>query len=122
MISDLFIKSEAPAIEEPIFGNVNMVVFIRQSMFVHIDYSELVARVRAAKYAERPNPVVNCIEHNYILWSKQIHILITKFEMDDGDSYYIITICFDSFSNGNHYNGKTIFIYSPSSLHKAVRP
>jgi len=119
MICDLFIKSEARAIEEPTVVNVNM-VFIHQSIFVHINYSELVARVRAAKYAERPHPVVNRIEQNYILWSKETH-LVTKFEMDDGDSYYIITICFNSLSNGNHYNGKTIFVYSPSSLHKVVR-
>ncbi|XP_022178471.1 uncharacterized protein LOC111039317 [Myzus persicae] len=113
------IISEVPSSTEPIDGHA-IAIFLKKRILRHINYSELVARVRAAKYAQRPFPVVNCIDSSYILWGKEIH-LITKFEMDDGDDYYVITICYDRCRNGNQYIGKTIFIYSPSKPHETVR-
>eukprot|EP00102_Acyrthosiphon_pisum_P007005 XP_003241169.1 PREDICTED: uncharacterized protein LOC100570974 isoform X2 [Acyrthosiphon pisum] len=108
-----------PASVEPIDGYI-IAIFLQQRLLKHIDYSELVARVRAAKYAQRPYPVVNFTDRKYILWGKEIH-MISKFEMDDGDEYYVITICYNSWSNENRYIGKTIYVYSPSPLHETVR-
>jgi len=116
---DFIIQSEVPASVEPIDGYI-IAIFVQQRLLMPIEYSELVARVRAAKYAQRPYPVVNFTDRKYILWGKEIH-MVTKFEMDDGDEYYVITICYNSCSNENRYIGKTIFIYSPSSLHETVR-
>jgi len=114
MACDLIIQSGTPFSEEPMDG---LSIFLRERMLVLINYSELAARVRAAKYSKRPCPVVNCIDCSYVLWDEETH-LITKFEMDDGDQYYVISICYENFRYGSQYIGKTIFIYS-SSIQRA---
>jgi hypothetical protein len=44
--------------------------------------------------------------------------MITRFEMDDGDEYYVLTIC--SLDEVHRYNGLTVFFYSPSPWRKIV--
>lgn len=96
-----------------------MAMFLPQRFLMRIDYSELVDRIRAAKYVQRPKPLVNSTNLNYLCWRTERH-LITKFEMDDGDEYYVLTTCLISNYGGNHglnenqYYGQTIFLYSPS--------
>ncbi|KAE9539352.1 hypothetical protein AGLY_004604 [Aphis glycines] len=96
-----------------------MAMFLPQRILMHIDYSEVVDRIRAAKYVQRPKPLVNSTNRNYLFWGRERY-LITKFEMDDGDEYYVLTTCLISDCGGNRclnenqYYGQTIFLYSPS--------
>lgn len=95
------------------------IMLLPQRCLMYIDYSELVDRIRAAKYVQRPKPLVNSTNRNYLFGGRERY-LITKFEMDDGDEYYVLTTCLISDCGGNlclnenQYYGKTIFLYSPS--------
>lgn len=118
MTYDFIIQNEILSVE--LTGGYIIAVFLQKRSLMLINYSELVARVRAAKYAQRPYPVVKCIDRKYVSWGREIH-LVTKFEMDDGDEYYVITICYDCYRYTNRFIGKTIYIYGQSSLPETAR-
>ncbi|XP_026806113.1 uncharacterized protein LOC113549139 [Rhopalosiphum maidis] len=97
-------------------GNM-VVIFLPQRILIRIEYWDMVDRVNAAKYNQRPCPLVNCTDQNYLVWGQESH-LITRFEMDDGDEYYVLTTC--SLDEVHRYNGLTVFFYSPSPWREIV--